>query len=78
MRERVIPSATIPSPYYALLCSARSNHENEICYLPFRMTPYLLRVREPQGAESQLCCVLLAERVHSGYEGNRQARTPRL
>nr|XP_017531901.2 period circadian protein homolog 2 isoform X3 [Manis javanica] len=51
--------------------SARSNHENEICYLPFRMTPYLLRVREPQGAESQLCCVLLAERVHSGYEAPR-------
>lgn len=33
------------------------------------MTPYLARVPEPQGTESQLCCVLLAERVHSGYEG---------
>ena len=33
------------------------------------MTPYLAQVREQQGAESQLCCVLLAERVHSGYGG---------
>ncbi|XP_036757067.2 period circadian protein homolog 2 [Manis pentadactyla] len=51
--------------------SAGNNHENEIRYLPFRMTPYLVRVREPQGAESQLCCMLLAERVHSGYEAPR-------
>lgn len=36
------------------------------------MTPYLVKVPGRQGAESQLCCVLLAERVHSGYEGNGQ------
>lgn len=40
------------------------------------MTPYLAQVREHQGAESQLCCVLLAERVHSGYEGNGPACSP--
>lgn len=38
------------------------------------MTPYLVKVRDPQGAGGQLCCVLLAERVHSGYEGNCLAR----
>ncbi|EPY86138.1 period circadian protein 2-like protein [Camelus ferus] len=48
--------------------SAGKNHETEVRYHPFRMTPYLVRVRGPQGAEGQLCCVLLAERVHSGYE----------
>ncbi|XP_006109315.2 period circadian protein homolog 2-like, partial [Myotis lucifugus] len=47
------------------------NHEDEIHYHPFRMTPYLVKVPEQQGAESQLCCVLLAERVHSGYEAPR-------
>ncbi|KAL7990836.1 hypothetical protein Chor_014266 [Crotalus horridus] len=36
------------------------NHDH-----PFRMTPYLIKI---QGAEDQLCCVLLAEKVHSGYE----------
>ncbi|XP_027807546.3 period circadian protein homolog 2 isoform X1 [Marmota flaviventris] len=47
------------------------NHENEIHYQPFRMTPYLAQVQERPGTESQLCCLLLAERVHSGYEAPR-------
>lgn len=34
------------------------------------MTPYLIKVQDPEIAEEQLCCVLLAEKVHSGYEGN--------
>ncbi|KAF6115448.1 period circadian regulator 2 [Phyllostomus discolor] len=45
--------------------------ESEVRYHPFRMTPYLVQVPEQRGAESQLCCVLLAERVHSGYEAPR-------
>uniref|UniRef100_A0A8C2UWA7 Period circadian protein homolog 2 n=2 Tax=Chinchilla lanigera TaxID=34839 RepID=A0A8C2UWA7_CHILA len=51
--------------------SVGKNHEDEICYQPFRMTPYLVKVQEPLGAESQLCCLLLAEKVHSGYEAPR-------
>uniref|UniRef100_A0A2R9CFH4 Period circadian protein homolog 2 n=1 Tax=Pan paniscus TaxID=9597 RepID=A0A2R9CFH4_PANPA len=51
--------------------SVGKSHENEIRYHPFRMTPYLVKVRDQQGAESQLCCLLLAERVHSGYEAPR-------
>nr|XP_017195092.2 period circadian protein homolog 2 [Oryctolagus cuniculus] len=51
--------------------SVGKNHENEIRYHPFRMTPYLAKVRERPGAESQLSCLLLAERVHSGYEAPR-------
>ncbi|XP_058908748.1 period circadian protein homolog 2 [Kogia breviceps] len=51
--------------------SVGKNHESEIRYHPFRVTPYLAEVRDQQGAESQLCCVLLAERVHSGYEAPR-------
>ncbi|XP_061062308.1 period circadian protein homolog 2 [Eubalaena glacialis] len=51
--------------------SVGKNHESEIRYHPFRMTPYLAQVRDQQGTESQLCCVLLAERVHSGYEAPR-------
>uniref|UniRef100_A0A8I5Y7B9 Period circadian protein homolog 2 n=1 Tax=Rattus norvegicus TaxID=10116 RepID=A0A8I5Y7B9_RAT len=49
--------------------SVGKHHENEIRYQPFRMTPYLVKVQEQKGAASQLCCLLLAERVHSGYEG---------
>nr|XP_012328905.1 period circadian protein homolog 2 isoform X2 [Aotus nancymaae]XP_021520744.1 period circadian protein homolog 2 isoform X2 [Aotus nancymaae] len=51
--------------------SVGKSHENEVRYHPFRMTPYLVKVRDQQGAESQLCCLLLAERVHSGYEAPR-------
>ncbi|KAG9494426.1 hypothetical protein GDO78_001992, partial [Eleutherodactylus coqui] len=41
----------------------------EISYHPFRLTPYLIRAQED--AAEQLCCVLFAERVHSGYEAPR-------
>uniref|UniRef100_A0A8C9UV74 Period circadian protein homolog 2 n=1 Tax=Spermophilus dauricus TaxID=99837 RepID=A0A8C9UV74_SPEDA len=53
------------------------NHENEIHYQPFRMTPYLAQVQERPGTESQLCCLLLAERVHSGYEALQGSPTDR-
>ncbi|KAM4836334.1 period circadian protein homolog 2 [Thomomys bottae] len=51
--------------------SVGKRHEHEIHYQPFRMTPYLAKVQEQQAPESQLCCLLLAERVHSGYEAPR-------
>lgn len=41
------------------------------------MTPYLIKVQDAENAEDQLCCVLLAEKVHSGYEGNKM-QTPQL
>ncbi|XP_029789393.1 period circadian protein homolog 2 isoform X2 [Suricata suricatta] len=50
--------------------SVGKSHENGIRYQPFRVTPYLVQVRGGQAA-AQLCCVLLAERVHSGYEAPR-------
>ncbi|XP_030071508.1 period circadian protein homolog 2 [Microcaecilia unicolor] len=51
--------------------SGGREHENEICYHPFRMSPYLTKVQETKSADDQLCCVLFAERVHSGYEAPR-------
>lgn len=38
-------------------------------YYPFRMTPYLMKVQDAELGEEQFCCLLLAERVHSAYEG---------
>ncbi|XP_064194336.1 period circadian protein homolog 2-like isoform X7 [Anguilla rostrata] len=40
-------------------------------YYPFRMTPYRMKVQDTEHAEDQFCCLLLAERVHSGYEAPR-------
>jgi len=44
----------------------------EMKYYPFRLTPYQLTLRDSDdAAEPQPCCLLIAERVHSGYEGKR-------
>ncbi|XP_051855393.1 period circadian protein homolog 2 isoform X2 [Antechinus flavipes] len=51
--------------------SGGKDHENGIRYHPFRMTPYLIRIQEKHNAETQPCCILLAEKVHSGYEAPR-------
>lgn len=41
----------------------------EMRYYSFRLTPYQLTLRDSDAAEPQPCCLLIAERVHSGYEG---------
>ncbi len=40
-------------------------------YNPFRITPYLLKVqgKGSSGEEEEPCCLALAERIISGYEG---------
>uniref|UniRef100_A0A8C4DBH9 Period circadian protein homolog 2 n=1 Tax=Dicentrarchus labrax TaxID=13489 RepID=A0A8C4DBH9_DICLA len=43
----------------------------DLQYYPFRMTPYLMKVQDTVHAEDQFCCLLLAERVHSGYDAPR-------
>ncbi|XP_030634610.1 period circadian protein homolog 2 [Chanos chanos] len=45
--------------------------EGDLQYYPFRMTPYLMKVRVSDLSEEHFCCLILAERVHSGYEAPR-------
>ncbi|XP_077378100.1 period circadian protein homolog 2 isoform X2 [Festucalex cinctus] len=45
--------------------------KGDLQYYPFRMTPYLMKVQVAAHAEDQFCCLLLAERVHSGYDAPR-------
>ncbi|XP_006863464.1 PREDICTED: period circadian protein homolog 1 [Chrysochloris asiatica] len=40
-------------------------------YQPFRLTPYVTKIRVSDGAPTQPCCLLIAERIHSGYEAPR-------
>ncbi|XP_069752760.1 period circadian protein homolog 2-like [Narcine bancroftii] len=47
-------------------------------YFPFRVTPYLTKVRASEEDDDQLCCLLLAERVHSGYEAPRIPHDKRI
>lgn len=50
-------------------CSRGSKDgDGEMRYNPFRITPYQLKVRGA-GEEEEPCCLALAERIISGYEG---------
>lgn len=50
--------------------SADRTQGGEMRYCPFRLTPYQLTIKDSDAAEPQPCCLLIAERVHSGYEGS--------
>lgn len=51
--------------------SADRAQGGEIKYFPFRMTPYQLTLRDLDTSDPQPCCLLIAERVQSGYEAPR-------
>uniref|UniRef100_A0A3Q3GXM2 Period circadian clock 1b n=1 Tax=Labrus bergylta TaxID=56723 RepID=A0A3Q3GXM2_9LABR len=51
--------------------SADKAQGREMRYYPFRLTPYQLTIKDSDVAEPQPCCLLIAERVHSGYEAPR-------
>ncbi|XP_049612596.1 period circadian protein homolog 1b [Syngnathus scovelli] len=51
--------------------SANRMQGGEMRYYPFRLTPYQLTIRDSDTSEPQPCCLLIAERVHSGYEAPR-------
>ncbi|KAG9274369.1 hypothetical protein AMEX_G11281 [Astyanax mexicanus] len=51
--------------------SGDSSTSGHMRYYPFRLTPYLLTLRDSDTADAQPCCLLIAERVHSGYEAPR-------
>lgn len=52
------------------------DREGEMRYNPFRITPYLLKVQGKGGGggEEEPCCLALAERIISGYEGTETLR----
>uniref|UniRef100_A0A9J8DAV0 Period circadian clock 1a n=1 Tax=Cyprinus carpio carpio TaxID=630221 RepID=A0A9J8DAV0_CYPCA len=45
--------------------------DGEVKYYPFRLTPYQLTLRDSDTSHPEPCCLLIAERVHSGYEAPR-------
>ncbi|MBN3301621.1 PER1 protein, partial [Amia calva] len=51
--------------------SGGREREGELRYSPFRLTPYQLTLRDTDHAAPQPCCLIIAERVHSGYEAPR-------
>uniref|UniRef100_A0A8C1ZXZ7 Period circadian clock 1b n=1 Tax=Cyprinus carpio TaxID=7962 RepID=A0A8C1ZXZ7_CYPCA len=51
--------------------SGDTSTSGDVKYYPFRLTPYLLTLQDSDAAYPQPCCLLIAERVHSGYEAPR-------
>ncbi|XP_061090295.1 period circadian protein homolog 1-like isoform X2 [Conger conger] len=51
--------------------SGGREYEGGARYYPFRLTPYQLTLRDSDACDPQPCCLLIAERVHSGYEAPR-------
>ncbi|NXN25141.1 PER3 protein, partial [Nycticryphes semicollaris] len=47
------------------------------CY-PFRITPYLVHVCTSVHVDAESCCLALAEKIHSGYEGKSEDTAPRI
>ncbi|XP_048034130.1 period circadian protein homolog 1a [Megalobrama amblycephala] len=45
--------------------------DGEVKYYPFRLTPYQLTLRDSDTSQPEPCCLLIAEKVHSGYEAPR-------
>lgn len=54
-----------------LFLSGCHDSGRELRYYPFRLTPYLTKVCDSDNTEGQPCCLLIAERIHSGYEAPR-------
>ncbi|XP_043989702.1 period circadian protein homolog 2 isoform X5 [Gambusia affinis] len=65
------PSDCMQEKSFFCRISGGNEFEGDLRYYPFRMTPYLMKVQDMAHDEDQFCCLLLAERVHSGYEAPR-------
>ncbi|XP_072525489.1 period circadian protein homolog 2 isoform X4 [Salminus brasiliensis] len=65
------PSDCMQEKSFFCRISGGKECEGDLQYYPFRMTPYLMKVQDTEHTEDQFCCLLLAERVHSGYEAPR-------
>ncbi|KFQ65813.1 Period circadian protein 3, partial [Pelecanus crispus] len=62
--------------YYSFM-GGKDQEQEMRCY-PFRITPYLVHVRTSVHVDAESCCLALAEKIHSGYEGKSGDSTPRI
>ncbi|NWH51329.1 PER3 protein, partial [Fregata magnificens] len=62
--------------YYSFM-GGKDEEQEMHCY-PFRITPYLVHVCTSVHVDAESCCLALAEKIHSGYEGKSGDSTPRI
>ncbi|XP_061653702.1 period circadian protein homolog 2 isoform X2 [Phyllopteryx taeniolatus] len=65
------PSDCMQEKSFFCRISGGKECKGDLQYYPFRMTPYLMKVQVAAHAQDQFCCLLLAERVPSGYDAPR-------
>ncbi|NXF76462.1 PER3 protein, partial [Sclerurus mexicanus] len=63
--------------FFCRIRGGRDQGEETRSY-PFRITPYLVHVCTSVHVEAESCCLALAEKIHSGYEGKSGDSTPRI
>uniref|UniRef100_G3SLZ8 Period circadian regulator 3 n=1 Tax=Loxodonta africana TaxID=9785 RepID=G3SLZ8_LOXAF len=61
------------APVKSFFCRIRGGEggEQEKNYRPFRVISYLIHVRSPTQPGAEPCCLMLVEKIHSGYEAPR-------
>ncbi|NXT73984.1 PER3 protein, partial [Zapornia atra] len=62
--------------YYSFV-GGKDQEQETRCY-PFRITPYLVHVCTSVHVDAESCCLALAEKIHSGYEGKSRDSSPRI
>ncbi|NWI53154.1 PER3 protein, partial [Calyptomena viridis] len=63
--------------FFCRIRGGRDQGQETRCY-PFRITPYLVHVCTSVHVDAESCCLALAEKIHSGYEGKSGDPTPRI
>ncbi|KFP52297.1 Period circadian protein 3, partial [Cathartes aura] len=63
--------------HYNSFMGGKDQEQETRCY-PFRITPYLVHVCTSVHVDAEACCLALAEKIHSGYEGKSGDSTPRI
>ncbi|NXY47452.1 PER3 protein, partial [Ceuthmochares aereus] len=63
--------------FFCRIRGGKDQEQETRCY-PFRITPYFVRVCTSVHLDAESCCLALAEKIHSGYEGKSGDSTPRI
>ncbi|KAM6216893.1 period circadian protein homolog 3 [Rhynchocyon petersi] len=61
------------APVKSFFCRIRGSEDRkqEKSYCPFRIIPYMIHVHSSTQPAAEPCCLMLVEKIHSGYEAPR-------
>ncbi|KAL0973391.1 hypothetical protein UPYG_G00202840 [Umbra pygmaea] len=65
------PTESLQEKSFFCRISGGMEKGRDLLYYPFRINPYLIKVQDAALSEGEFCCLLLAEKVTSGYDAPR-------